>query len=160
MSDSCDPMDCSPPGSSVHGILHVRLLEWVAISFSRGSSWPGNEPQTPALQADSLPTELWGQPQHSAWYTVDVEWNMLNSVELSWVELSWIETVNTFWLFQIFLIPEGLFPKTWRPYSCTTSSIGSNLRSFLTRTASSGSCCTISRAWKWVGLGALPSIFY
>ena len=35
----CDPMDCSPPGSSVHGILQARVLEWVAISFSRGSSW-------------------------------------------------------------------------------------------------------------------------
>ena len=34
----CDPMDCSPPGSSVHGISQVRLLEWVAISFSRRSS--------------------------------------------------------------------------------------------------------------------------
>ena len=34
----CDPMDCSLPGSSVHGILQARILEWVAISFSRGSS--------------------------------------------------------------------------------------------------------------------------
>ena len=34
----CDPMDCSPPGSSVHGILQARILEWIAISFSRGSS--------------------------------------------------------------------------------------------------------------------------
>ena len=34
-----DPMDCSPPGSSVHGILHARILEWLAIPFSRGSSW-------------------------------------------------------------------------------------------------------------------------
>ena len=34
----CDPMDCSPPGSSVHGILQARILEWVAISFSRESS--------------------------------------------------------------------------------------------------------------------------
>ena len=32
-----DPMDCSPPGSSVHGILQARILEWVVISFSRGS---------------------------------------------------------------------------------------------------------------------------
>ena len=32
----CDPMDCSPPGSSVHGILQARILEWVAISFSGG----------------------------------------------------------------------------------------------------------------------------
>ena len=34
----CDPVDCSPPGSSVHGILQARILEWVAISFSKGSS--------------------------------------------------------------------------------------------------------------------------
>ena len=36
----CDPMDCNPPGPSVHGIFQARLLEWVAISFSRGSSHP------------------------------------------------------------------------------------------------------------------------
>ena len=36
----CDPMDCSSPSSSVHGILQARILEWVAISFSRGSSRP------------------------------------------------------------------------------------------------------------------------
>ena len=35
-------MDCSPPGSSVHGILQARILEWVTIFFSRGSSWPGD----------------------------------------------------------------------------------------------------------------------
>ena len=35
-----NPMDCSLPGSSVHGIFQARVLEWVAISFSRGSSWP------------------------------------------------------------------------------------------------------------------------
>ena len=35
-----NPVDCSPPGSSVHGILQARILEWVAISFSRGSSHP------------------------------------------------------------------------------------------------------------------------
>ena len=36
----CDPMDCSLPGSSVHGIFQARVLEWVAIAFSRVSSWP------------------------------------------------------------------------------------------------------------------------
>ena len=36
----CHPMDCSPPGSSIHGIFQARILEWVAISFSRGSSQP------------------------------------------------------------------------------------------------------------------------
>ena len=34
----CDPVDCSPPGSSVHGVFQARVLEWVAIAFSRGSS--------------------------------------------------------------------------------------------------------------------------
>ena len=41
----CDPMDCSPPGSSVHGILQARILEWGAISSSRGSSRPRNRTQ-------------------------------------------------------------------------------------------------------------------
>ena len=40
MSDSCNPMDCSPPGSSEHEIFQARILEQVAISFSRGSSRP------------------------------------------------------------------------------------------------------------------------
>ena len=39
----CDPMDCGLPGSSVHGIFQARILEWVAISFSRGSSTPRNQ---------------------------------------------------------------------------------------------------------------------
>ena len=34
----CDSMDCSPPGTSVHGILQAKILEWVVISFSKGSS--------------------------------------------------------------------------------------------------------------------------
>ena len=36
----CDPMDCSPPGSSIYGILQARILEWVAMPAFRGSSWP------------------------------------------------------------------------------------------------------------------------
>ena len=39
----CDPVDYRPPGSSVHGILQARILEWVAISSFRGSSWPRNQ---------------------------------------------------------------------------------------------------------------------
>ena len=57
ISDSCDPMDYSPPGSPVHGISQARILEWVAISFSREPSDPGVEPRSPvslALQADSI----------------------------------------------------------------------------------------------------------
>ena len=43
----CESMDCSPPGSSVHGILQAGILEWVAISFSRGSSQSGIELVSP-----------------------------------------------------------------------------------------------------------------
>ena len=57
-------MDCSLSGSSVHGIFQARLLEWVAISFSRGSSWPRIEPGSPALQADALPSEPPGEQKH------------------------------------------------------------------------------------------------
>ena len=41
----CDPMDCSLPGSSVRGILQVKILEWVAIPFSKGSSQPRDQTQ-------------------------------------------------------------------------------------------------------------------
>ena len=41
----CNPIDCSPPGSSVHGIVQARILEWVAIPFSRGSSQPRDQTQ-------------------------------------------------------------------------------------------------------------------
>ena len=43
VSDSLQPMDCSPPGSSVHGILQARILEWVAISFSSRSFQPRDQ---------------------------------------------------------------------------------------------------------------------
>ena len=58
----CDPVDCSPPGSSVHGILQARILEWVAILFSRGSSQPGIKLRSPTLWADSLLSEPPGKP--------------------------------------------------------------------------------------------------
>ena len=51
-------MDCSPPGSSVHGILQARTLDWVAMPSSRESS----QPRSAALQAASLPSELPGKP--------------------------------------------------------------------------------------------------
>ena len=61
----CDPMDCSLPGSSVQEILQARILEWVAMPSSRGSSQLREWTQvscSPSLQADSLPTELFGKP--------------------------------------------------------------------------------------------------
>ena len=43
----CDPMDCSPPGSSLLGIFQARMQKWVVIPFSRGSSHPGIKPKNP-----------------------------------------------------------------------------------------------------------------
>ena len=65
----CDPMDCSPPGSSVHGILQARILDWVAIPSSRGPNpripKPRIKPRSPALQADSLLSEPPGKPKNT-----------------------------------------------------------------------------------------------
>ena len=59
----CNPMHWNPPGSSVYGLLQARILEWVAIPFSRGSSRPREKTQIDCiLQADSLPSEPPGKP--------------------------------------------------------------------------------------------------
>ena len=65
----CDPVDCSLPGSSVHGIFQARVLEWVDISFSRGSSQPRIEPRSPTLQADALPCEPSGKGRDLNFHT-------------------------------------------------------------------------------------------
>jgi len=58
----CHPMDCSLPGSSIHGIFQARILEWVAISFSRESSRVRYQTWGSTLQADSLPSKPPGNP--------------------------------------------------------------------------------------------------
>ena len=57
-----DPMDCSPPGSSVPWISQARILQWVAISPFRGSSWPGTELVSPELAGGFFTTEPPGKP--------------------------------------------------------------------------------------------------
>ena len=61
----CNPMDCSPPGSSVHGIPEAKILEWVAISFSRGSSWSRDWIFIPADPSRSKPP---GKPSPEVGY--------------------------------------------------------------------------------------------
>ena len=65
----CNPMNCSPPGSSVHRILQARRLEWGAIPFSRGSSQPRNQTLISLCvlhwQAGSLPLAPPGKPHTS-----------------------------------------------------------------------------------------------
>ena len=64
----CDPTDCSPPASSVHGILQARILEWVASHSLGGLPDPGIEPKSSALQADSLLSE---PPRKLRWWLSD-----------------------------------------------------------------------------------------
>ena len=56
----CSPMDCSPPGSSVHRIFQARILEWVSIAYSRESSSPKYQTHK-SCEADSLPLEPLGK---------------------------------------------------------------------------------------------------
>ena len=58
----CDLMDCSPPGSSVREISQARILEWVAISFSRGSSWPRGQTQVSCTAGGFFTAEPPGKP--------------------------------------------------------------------------------------------------
>ena len=67
----CNPLDCSPPGSSVRGIFSYKNTTVVAISFSGDLSDPGIKPESPlspALQAESLPTGPLGKPQILLYY--------------------------------------------------------------------------------------------
>ena len=66
----CNLMDFSLPSFSVHGIFQARILESIAIPFSRGSSWPTDQHRSPTLQADSLPSEPPGKPKATCKFVV------------------------------------------------------------------------------------------
>ena len=66
----CHPVDCSPPGSSVHGILQAGILEWVTIPLPGDFPDPGIKSGSPALQADSLLSEPQGKPRHKDIYVI------------------------------------------------------------------------------------------
>ena len=74
-----DPMDCGLPSSSVHGVLEARTLEWVAISFSRGSSPPRDRTQVSGLYADSLSAK----PQGKLKNTEVGSWSLLQQIFLT-----------------------------------------------------------------------------
>ena len=63
----CDPMDYSPSGFFVHGISQARILEWVAISFSRGSSPPRDQTLVSYIGRCSLPLTHQGNPDFFKW---------------------------------------------------------------------------------------------
>ena len=68
-----DSVDCSPPGSSVHGISQVRILECIAISFSKGSSWPGDQTRLSCT----------GRRILYHWATREAPWSLTKRAQLS-----------------------------------------------------------------------------
>ena len=74
MADSLHPVDCSPPGSSLHGILQTRILEWVAISYSRGSLQPRDLTRVSCVSCIGRPNfcqlYIWARLNSSIWYLV------------------------------------------------------------------------------------------
>ena len=75
----CDPVDCSPPGSSIHRILQARVLEWVASSFSRGSSQPRDQTQVSRIAGRHF--KLWAT--RGARFLIRTSWKHRDLVSLS-----------------------------------------------------------------------------
>ena len=93
----CDPMDCSPPGSPVHVISQARILAWVSISFSQGSSRPRNWTRSVALQADSLPSEppLSLPSVHPGWGPIAAQSILFSHPTSSRIRLEWFPSSTT-----------------------------------------------------------------
>jgi len=83
----CDPMDCSPWGSYVHGSLQARILEWVAIPFSRRSSWPRGWTRVSHITGRFF--TVWAPRDSSAFSRMSQSWNhtvysLLRLVSFTW----------------------------------------------------------------------------
>ena len=95
----CNPMDCGPPGSSIHGILQARILEWGAISSSRGSSWPRNRTVSPALAGGFFATEpispcLYNLTREPRMTSVSLGgWRSVSGSVIAWPTL-WLQCVR------------------------------------------------------------------
>ena len=87
----------TPMDYTVYGTLQAKILEWVAFPLSRGSSQPGIEPGSPALQADSLPPEgnKGKEKQNSLWLDIDYMEAMLRD-ELGEVDKDFIRPLEAF----------------------------------------------------------------
>ena len=84
----CNPMDYSPPGSSVHGVFQARILECIVISFSRGSFWPRDQTHVSCLTGRFFITE-------PLWCTLDLCISSHPCINMYFVP----ENVNHYWIF-------------------------------------------------------------
>ena len=124
----CDPMDYSLPGSSVHGILQARILEWVAMTSSRGLPDPGIEPRSPILQVDSLLSESPGKPWIFFWLEnlgIRIAWFYSRSCSsLSTYFPNSACWQNTFsllkiWFHRVLVATHGIFIAIGKTLSCS-----------------------------------------
>ena len=110
----CYPMDYGPPGSSVHRILQAKILEWAAIPFSPGYlPDPGIKPGSPALQANSLPSEPQGKP----YWTLEVIWTFILFIDSS--------SHFQYFLFHVYLLsykPWNKIGEKMKLVNCSSSS--------------------------------------
>ena len=120
LSRDYDPMDCSLPGVFVHRILQARILEWVAIPFSRDPPDPEIEPGSPALQADTLlpeppwkPKDDWELKNWCFWIVVPEKTleSPLDSKEIKSVN----PKGNQLWIFIGRTNAKAEAPKLWLP---------------------------------------------
>ena len=91
----CDPMDCSLPGSSVHGIFQARVLEWGANSSSRGSSRPRNQTWVSHITADALPSEPPGKPRWVYMFVKTHRNVLLRSVHFTFAKFTCLKRITT-----------------------------------------------------------------
>ena len=101
-----DPMDYSPPGCSIHEVFQARILEWVAISLSGDLPNLGIKPGSPALQANTLPSEPTGKPN-----LIKERLKDHNTVKLSWVKYFYTKNV---WKETLKVVLTVIFGWWWR----------------------------------------------
>ena len=108
-----DPMDCSPPGSSVHGILQARTLEWVAMPSSRGSSQPKDQTQVSQIAGGFFTIWATRESQVNVFYIVYlcdfIVTVKTKEVAIANVCILQIKRVNNF--------PRDMASKQWRKHS-------------------------------------------
>ena len=89
----CNCLDRSLSGSPVHGIRQAKILEWVAILFSKGSSQPRDQTRSPPLQADSLPSE----PPEKPIFTCKLCWTLASQPQRLFTINKWELMMNKVW---------------------------------------------------------------
>ena len=120
VSDSCDPMDCSPPASSVQGILQARILGWVAISFSRQCRGPGFNPLVGKIpwRRERLPTPgFWPREFHglySPWGCKESDTTEQFSLSVSNID-DWENWLTLSAMYLIICSTLAVWRRQWQP---------------------------------------------